>query len=65
MNANERMNHQVNRPTQRGLACWQTSEPQDKNHRVNLVRPVGLQSLYTSLYLHFIYYACVVALVIS
>jgi hypothetical protein len=26
------------------LACWQTREPRDKNHHVNLVHPVGLQS---------------------
>jgi hypothetical protein len=39
------------RSTQRGLAWWQPSEPQDKNHRVNLIHPVGLQSLYTSLHL--------------
>jgi hypothetical protein len=30
--------------SQRGLACWQIREPRDKNHRVNLVHPVGLQS---------------------
>jgi hypothetical protein len=31
--------------SQWGLVCWQTREPRDKNHRVNLVHPVGLQSL--------------------
>jgi hypothetical protein len=30
--------------SQRGLTCWQIREPRDKNHRVNLVHPVGLQS---------------------
>jgi hypothetical protein len=30
--------------SQRRLAYWQTREPRDKNHRVNLVHPVGLQS---------------------
>jgi hypothetical protein len=27
-----------------GTACWQIREPRDKNHRVNFVHPVGLQS---------------------
>jgi hypothetical protein len=51
--------------TQRGLAWWQPSEPQDKNHYVILVFPFICISLYTSLYLHFMYCVCVLALVIS
>jgi hypothetical protein len=52
--------------SQRGLACWQTREPRDKNHRVNLVHPVGLQSSKHKLVLlSYIYLACVVVLASS
>jgi hypothetical protein len=37
--------------SQQGPACWQISDPWDKNYRVNLIHSVGLQSHYTSLYL--------------
>ena len=36
------------RLTQQGLACWQACEPWEKNHRVNLVLPIGLHPRYTS-----------------
>jgi hypothetical protein len=51
--------------SQRGLACWQTRESQDKNHRVNLAHPIGLQSSKHKLVLLLLYIhnACVVALV--
>jgi hypothetical protein len=51
--------------TQRGLAWWQPSEPRDKNHHIILILPIDLHPRYTSLYLPFIYCACVVALVSS
>jgi hypothetical protein len=54
--------------SQRGLACWQTHEPRDINHCVNIVFiifSVVCIPCNTSLYLHFIHCACVVALVIS
>ena len=48
--------------TQRGLAWWQTSEPRDKNHRVNIV----YSSRWFALLDHpYISCACVVALIIS
>jgi hypothetical protein len=51
--------------SQWGQACWQTSEPQDKNHRVNFVHSAGLQSPKHKLVLllFYIHNACVVALV--
>jgi hypothetical protein len=53
------------RSTQRGLACWQASEPQDKNHRVILIFPlVCILVTQACIYFH-LHYACVVALVIS
>ena len=53
------------RSTQQGLACWQTREPQDKNHRVNIVFPlVCIPITQACMYFH-IHCTCVVALVIS
>jgi hypothetical protein len=52
------------RSTQRGLACWQAREPQEKSPCYPCL-PVGLHPHYTSLYLLFIYCACVVSLIIS
>jgi hypothetical protein len=52
-------------PTQQGLACWQTREPRDKNHRVILVFPlVCIPFTQACIYFH-IHCACVVALEIS
>jgi hypothetical protein len=42
-----------------------TNEHWDKNHRVNLVHPIGLQFPIQAYIYFYIYYACVVALVIS
>ena len=54
------------RSTQRGLACWQTREPREKNHRVNIVLSVGLHSpIHKLVFTFHTYCACVVALVIS
>ena len=39
--------------SQQGLSGWQSTEPRDKNHRVNIVHPVGLLTPNTSLYLLF------------
>jgi hypothetical protein len=47
------------RSTQRGLAYWQIRELREKNHRVNIVLPVGLQSSNTSLvFIFYIFCLC-------
>ena len=63
--AYKRMNSQVNWPTLQGLAWWQTSEPQDKNHHVNLAFPLVCNHFSQACIYFYIYCACVVALVIS
>jgi hypothetical protein len=53
--------------TQRGLACWQPSEPRDKNHRVNIVyssRWFALLDHKPCVYIITHHCVCVVALVI-
>ena len=52
------------RLTQWGLAWWQPSEPQDKNHHVIIFPLVCDPHTQGCIYFH-IYCACVVALIIS